>query len=96
MYRFCRLLYPGKAVTVFLICSVIAFIINVLLTDASKGEITMFFIGPNIPNVVVFKEIATNFGWYLATPLYLMCVCLGGYLVYIITYFIELIKQKSE
>lgn len=83
----------GKAVTVFLICSVIAFIINVLLTDASKGEITMFFIGPNIPNVVVFKEIATNFGWYLATPLYLMCVCLGGYLVYIITF---IIKHKTK
>jgi uncharacterized membrane protein YwaF len=72
-----------NAVFMFLFLALVAFVINCIFTEVSNGEITMFFIGPNVPQVIVFKDIALNCGWFVATLLYLPCVCLGGFLVFL-------------
>lgn len=72
----------GRATVLFLILCGIAFGINLSFFHASHGEINMFFVGPADNTLIVFKDIASRFGWYTATALYIPCVCLGAWFVF--------------
>ncbi len=61
----------------------IAFCINLLCWEPSGGDINMFFIGPKNSSLIVFKDIAENFGWYVSTALYIPTMILGGFLVFL-------------
>ena len=72
--------YLGAAATFVALC-VVAFGLNILCWDVSKGSMNMFFVGPANSSLIVFKDIAKNYGWYVSTALYIPVVCLGAYLV---------------
>lgn len=70
-----------RATIVMLVLSAAAFCVNLLLWKPSGGTINMFFVGPADSSIIVFKSISQWFGWYVSTPVYLLCLCLGGYLL---------------
>lgn len=72
----------GRATVLFLLLCGIAFCINLAFFNASNGKINMFFAGPANNTIIVFKGIASRFGWYAATALYIPCVCFGTWLVF--------------
>ncbi len=78
-----KLKHYVRAVIVFLILAVIAFLINLAFFDVSNGTINMFYVGPAISPIIVFKSIATKYGWYVNTPIYLACLCLAAFLFYL-------------
>ncbi len=83
----------GRATVLFLILCGIAFGINLAFFRVSGGEINMFFVGPAPNTLIVFKDIASRFGWYSATALYIPCVCLGALMVYAA---VRLLTQKKR
>lgn len=72
-----------NSLKIFGVCAVIAFAINCIFSEVSNNEITMFFIGPNTPKAVILEDFTLNYGWFPATILYLLALCLGGFLVFI-------------
>ena len=84
-----------SSVALFLVLAVIAFAINLLFWDVSGGTIKMFYVGPAISPLAVFKDIATNCGWYVNTPIYLVAVSLGAFLLFLPAYLYERRKQKK-
>lgn len=70
------------AVTFVALCAV-AFSINLIFWDASGGDINMFFVGPRVSSLAVFKDIAANFGWYVSTALYIPAVTLGAFILFL-------------
>ncbi|MBQ7316530.1 MAG: YwaF family protein [Clostridia bacterium] len=84
-----------SSVVLFLVLAVIAFVINLLFWDVSGGSIKMFYVGPAISPLAVFKDIATNCGWYVNTPIYLVAVSLGAFLLFLPAYLYERRKQKK-
>lgn len=73
-----------KTIILFLGFSLIAFIINCLFWNVSNGDINMFYVGPRISPIFIFKDIATKFGWYINTPIYLALLTLGAYIFFTI------------
>ncbi|NLW52487.1 MAG: YwaF family protein [Tissierellia bacterium] len=72
----------------FLTLSLIAFTINLLLWNVSKHTINMFFVGPANNPIMIYKDIASAYGWKIATLIYIPTVCLGAFIVfYIIKFF---------
>lgn len=62
------------ALLVFFGLSAVAFGINVALERVSGGSVNMFYVGPAVSPIIVFKDIAAKYGWYVNTPLYLLCL----------------------
>lgn len=77
----------------FVVLCGVAFCINLLFWDVSGGSINMFFIGPANSSLVVFKDIAVNFGWYFSTLLYIPAVCLGAFVIFLPFYLYDKKKQ---
>lgn len=71
-----------NAIHVFLIFCLTAFGINLILRIPSGGTINMFFIGPSVSPLIVFKTISEKFGWYINTPIYIFCLCIAAYIFY--------------
>ncbi len=84
-----------SATVTFLVLCIIAFCINVVFMDASGGSINMFFVGPANSTLIVFKDIASRFGWYFSTLLYIPAVCLGAYGVFLPSHLWEKNKAKT-
>lgn len=73
--------YKGAALLFVALCGV-AFSINLLLCRVSGGSINMFFVGPSVSPLIVFKTISARYGWYVNLPLYVGALCLGAFLFY--------------
>lgn len=71
-----------RAAGVFIALCAVAFVINLALWDVSGGSVNMFYVGPATTPIAVFKTIAGRFGWYVNTPLYMLCLCAGAFLFY--------------
>ena len=69
-------------VFLYMLFSAVAFLINLFLWKVSNGSVNMFYIGPANSPIIVFKTICEKFGWYVNTPLYMVCVTLGAFLFY--------------
>lgn len=78
----------------FLGLCVIAFCINLIFWEPSGGTINMFFIGPKNSSLVVFKQIAERFGWYVSTLLYIPAVALGAFLIFLPIHLVS--KRKTR
>ncbi len=65
---------------VFVCLCLIAFIINVSLWNVSKGDVNMFYVGPANSPIIVFKDIAAKYGWYINTPIYMAALSLAAYI----------------
>lgn len=74
--------YKGT-VLVFVGLSVVAFLINLALWNVSEGTVNMFYVGPRTSPIIVFEDIATRFGWYVNTPIYMACLCLGAFVFFL-------------
>lgn len=74
--------YKLGIITFCFLC-VIAFALNLVLRDVSAGSVNNFYIGPSVSPLAVFKDIATNFGWYVCTLLYIPAVSFGAYLLFL-------------
>lgn len=84
-----------SSVFLFLALAAMAFIINLIFWIPSEGDIKMFYVGPAISPLAVFKQIATACGWYVNTPIYLVAVSLGAYLLFLPVYLWERRKEKA-
>ena len=82
------------AITFVVLCAV-AFCINLILWTPAGGDINMFFVGPRNSPLVIFSDIAKNFGWYVSTALYIPTVTLGAFLVFLPVHFYYK-KKKSN
>ncbi len=80
----------------FLVLAAVAFVINLIFWIPSEGSIKMFYVGPAISPLAVFKNIAETFGWYVNTPIYLLAVCLGAFIVFLPVYLHERRKNKKQ
>lgn len=67
---------------VYLALCFIALVINFSLSKISGGTINAFYLGPAITPVVIFKDIALKFGWFVNMIIYILMVTLGAYLIY--------------
>ncbi len=71
-----------RTIPVFIICCAIATAINVLSPGRDRAD--MFYISPYHPNVQpVFHLLALHLGIHIANLIYLLCICLGGYLIHL-------------
>lgn len=66
----------------FLALCLVAFTINLILWFPSGKDINMFFVGPAISSLIVYKDIATNYGWYVNTIIYIISITIGAYIFY--------------
>lgn len=64
--------------------STIAFTCNTVVQKVIGGHMNMFFVGPGNSPLIVFKWISQTFGWYVNTVVYMLVVCLGAYLVFLL------------
>lgn len=74
---------------IFVGLCVIAFIINLSLRGVSGGSVNMFYVGPTISPLIVFKSIATVCGWYVNTPLYMIALTIGAFIFFIPHYYVR-------
>lgn len=75
------------AVATFVGLCAIAFFINLIFWNAAEGDINMFYVGPRTSPLVIFKDIANKFGWYVCTLLYIPVVSFGAFLIYLPAHF---------
>lgn len=73
--------YKGTVIVFVSLC-LIAFIINLIFKNVSQGSVNMFYVGPSISPIIVFKDIAQKYGWYINTPIYMACLCLGAFIFF--------------
>ena len=84
-----------SSVVLFLVLAAMAFAINLIFWNVSEGTIKMFYVGPAISPLAVFKDIAKAWGWYVNTPIYLFAVSLGAFLLFLPVYLYERRKRKA-
>ena len=80
--------YRYAAVTFAILC-IIALSFNLIFwnkpasIDNPTGHMNMFYIGPADSPLAVFKTICQRYGWYVNTPIYIACLCLGAFIFYL-------------
>ena len=84
--------YWHATFTFIALCAV-AFSINLIFRDVSGGSINMFFVGPRNSSLIICKQIAEVFGWYVSTVLYIPAVSLGAWIVKTI---VKKIREKTK
>jgi hypothetical protein len=62
----------------FVILCLIAFGINLII----RNGINMFFVGPEISPIIVFKNISLKYGWFINDLLYIMAMSIGAFIFY--------------
>lgn len=78
-----------SATWIFYILCGIAFALNCFVQFGLGEEMNMFFVGPGNSPIIVFKQFSEWFGWYINTPIYILSVSLGAYLVFVLNYWIS-------
>jgi uncharacterized membrane protein YwaF len=84
----------AKGAAVFGALALVAFLLNVALTDVSGGACDMFFVGPGPMNVAVYRDIAPVVGRPLTTLIYLLTLTLASYLCWLLA--THLPKRRSR
>ena len=80
--------YRAATVTFITLCG-IAFILNCIVQFGLGEHMNMFFVGPGNSPIIVFKQFSQWFGWYINTPIYILVVCFGAYLVFALIYWFQ-------
>lgn len=80
--------YRAATVTFIALCG-IAFILNCIVQFGLGEHMNMFFVGPGNSPIIVFKQFSQWFGWYINTPIYILVVCFGAYLVFALIYWFQ-------
>ena len=79
----------GKLITGTSAGCAIAFGLNCFVQFGLNEDMNMFFVGPGNSPLAVFSLFSEWFGWYINTPIYIFAVCLGAYLVFLLTYYLQ-------
>ena len=87
--------YKVAAITFLVLCGV-AMNINGFVQDVIGGSINMFFVGPGVSSLVVFKQIGQTVGWVLGTEIYIFAVCLGAFLIHKLILFVKTKASKKQ
>ncbi|MDR1183967.1 MAG: YwaF family protein, partial [Coriobacteriales bacterium] len=74
----------ARGAAVFCALALVAFLLNVALTDLSNGACDMFFVGPGPMNVAVYRDIAPVVGRPLTTLIYLLTLTIASYLCWLL------------
>lgn len=82
-----------RATVMWLVLCAIAFTINCIHWNVSEGQLNMFFVGPRNSSLIICKQIAEAFGWYVSTVLYIPAVSLGAWIVKTI---VKKIREKTK
>ncbi len=77
----------------FCLLCFVAFIINTLIGITVGDEVNMFFVGPNPAPIIVFKDIATKFGWVASTVIYIPVTTIASALIFFLS---GLGRKKKE
>lgn len=85
-----------SATAAFVALCALAFCLNLIFWKSSNGSMNMFFVGPANSPLIVFKDIAKNFGWYVSTALYIPVVSLGGFLIFLPFYLYAKCAKKRN
>ncbi len=72
-----------KALKMWMVLALIAFIINCIVTACTNQPISMFFIGPQITDIFILGDIGKRYGWIISTICGLFGINLGAYLCYL-------------
>ena len=80
--------YIGATMTFIALCG-IAFLLNCFVQFGLGESMNMFFVGPGNSPLAVFSLFSEWFGWYINTFIYIFAVCLGAYLVFLLTYYLQ-------
>ena len=80
---------------VFVSACAVAFIINLSLRDVSGATVNMFYVGPSISPIIVFKTVAQTLGWYINTPFYMFALTLGAFIFFLPAYIFERRAKKK-
>jgi len=83
------------SVGVFMGLALIAFGINCALNKVSNYTINMFFVGPNITSLAVFNNIATKCGWFVNTIIYVTCLSVAAFIVFMIVRLLSKLGTKK-
>ena len=70
------------SVLCYIVLALTALTINVVFSEASGGDLNMFFIGPPISSIIVFHDIAEKFGWVANAIFYSAMLSLGAYIAF--------------
>lgn len=71
-----------KASVLYIIFTVIAYILNFFFMKISKNNMTLFFIGPGKSYIPFFSLISENFGQFAETLIYTIIVMLFSFLIF--------------
>ena len=80
--------YRGATYTFIGLC-VVAFGLNCFVQFGLGEHMNMFFVGPGDSPIIVFQQFSQWFGWYINTPIYILAVCLGAYVLFALIYRIQ-------
>lgn len=80
--------YISATWTFIALCAV-AFALNCFVQFGLKQEMNMFFVGPGNSPIIVFSQFSEWFGWYINTPIYIFALCLGAYIIFVLTFFLQ-------
>lgn len=80
--------YASATWTFIALCA-IAFILNCFVQFGLGKEMNMFFVGPGNSPIIVFKQFSEWFGWYINTPIYILALCLGAYIIFVLIYYLQ-------
>ena len=83
-----------QATVVFWILSAVAFGLNVALRGVSGGSVNNFYLGPSNTPLAVFKQITEATAWYVNTPIYIIALMLGAFIVFLPVYLLHKKKEK--
>lgn len=85
-----------RSFLVYLVLCFIALVINFSLFDISNGNINAFYLGPALTPIVVFKDIALKFGWFINTIFYMVMTTIGAKIIYEILYYLKKGNGKND
>lgn len=85
-----------KSTVLYICLSIIAFILNAVFMDISSDKMNLFFIGPGISPIIVFREISVRFGMIFESVFYTFIVITGAFIIYIISYYMKTLLNTKK
>lgn len=82
-----------SATKLYLVLCGIAFLINCTVTKLTDKYISMFFVGPQTPNIVILNSVGAEYGAAAASLLCIVAVCGGAYIFYRIVLYQTLYRR---
>lgn len=84
-----------KGLTVFVVCVLVAQIINVILQG--KDGAAMFYISPYVQSsLIILKDIYAKYGWVVNMIMYVLGLTIAGGAIYYFGYLFRVLQEKRQ